>query len=101
MYFKNLFEPLSVGGLEAPNRLVLPGMHTNLGGENVGISEKGTDFVVARAEGGFGMVCVGIIDSYPWNFTSEGDYLLSTDEHVANHAEATAAIRDHGAIPYA
>jgi 2,4-dienoyl-CoA reductase (NADPH2) len=101
MYFKNLFEPLSVGDLEASNRLVLPGMHTNLGGDVVGISKKGKDFVVARAEGGFGLVCVGIIDSYPWEFTSDDDYHLSTDRHVKNHAEVTTAVKEHGSIPYA
>lgn len=101
MYFKNLFEPISVGGLEVRNRLVMPGMHTNLGGADVGVSEKGIDFAAARAKGGFGMVCVGIIDSYPWEFTSEDDYLLRTDRHVENHARAADAIREHGAVPYA
>lgn len=101
MYFRNLFDPLSVGDLESRNRLVLPGMHTNLGSETEGIREKGHDFALARAEGGFGMVSVGIIDSYPWEFTSEYDYHLSTERHVENHAEVAAAISNHGAIPYA
>lgn len=101
MYFKNLFQPLEIGELEARNRLVLPGMHTNLGGEDVGINEKGKDFALARAEGGFGMVSVGIIDSYPWEFTSEDDYHLSTEQHVENHAEVATAIREQESIPYA
>lgn len=101
MYFKNLFESIQVGDLEVKNRIVMPGMHTNLGGEDVGIDEKGKDFAVARAEGGFGMVCVGIIDSYPWEFTSEDDYLLQTERHVDNHVEVAEGIRAHGAVPYA
>lgn len=101
MFFKNLFTPMEVAGLEVPNRFVFNGMHSNLGGTEAGIREPGKDFIAARAAGGFGMVCVGIIDSYPWAFTSDLDYRLDAPEHVENHADVVEMIADHGAVSYA
>jgi 2,4-dienoyl-CoA reductase (NADPH2) len=99
MFFNNLFSPIEIEGIEVPNRLISPAMHTNLGGTDVGIAEKGKDYLVARAKGGFGMVCVGIVDSYPWDFTSDQDYLLSTEIHVENHREVVDGIQEYGSVP--
>jgi len=59
-----LFEPITIGGLSVKNRINMPPMHTNLGNEDEGITDAGIDFYVARAKGGFGLVGIGIIDSY-------------------------------------
>jgi len=65
MIFRRLFSTAAIGGIEVRNRLVMPPMHTNLGDPEAGI-----DFYVARARGGFGMVGVGIIDSFQFGHAS-------------------------------
>ncbi len=101
MIFPNLFRPGTVGKLKCKNRLVMPAMHTNLGSPEDGISEAGIDFYVARAKGGFGMIGVGIIDSYQFDHASPGEFLLDSPRHVSVHARLVKLLQEEGALAFA
>mgnify|MGYP003546947245 FL=1 len=97
-----LFEPITIGGLSVKNRINMPPMHTNLGNEDEGITDAGIDFYVARAKGGFGLVGIGIIDSYfVKGAGSPLEYFLENDRHIANYARCVKEIKKYGAVPYA
>ncbi len=97
-----LFEPITIGGLQIPNRITMPPMHANLGNKTDGITEAGHDFFIARAKGGFGLMGVGIIDSYYVEGASGPlEYFLDNDRHVKNYARLVKDITRHGGVPYA
>ena len=97
-----LFEPIKIGPLKVPNRLVMPPMHTNLGGRDDGIARDGVDFYVARAKGGFGLLGVGVIDAYfVEGAGSPHEFFLDNDRHVRAYARMVRLIKKHGAVPYA
>lgn len=64
MILRKLFEPITIKGLHVNNRVVMPPMHSNMGNMEQGITDEAIDFFSARAKGGFGMIGVGVIDTY-------------------------------------
>lgn len=102
MLTPHLFEPIRLGRLEAPNRIAMPPMHTNLGGREDGIAPDGVDFYVARAKGGFGLLGVGVIDAYfVEGAGSPHEFFLDNDRHVRAYARMVKQIKKYGAVPYA
>ena len=53
-----LFSPITIGGVEIPNRIVLPAMTTRLADEQGYVTEDLLAYYRARAEGGVGLVTV-------------------------------------------
>ena len=53
-----LFEPLEVGGMTLPNRIMVPAMVTRLSGEDGHVNQDITDRYVRYAEGGTGLIVV-------------------------------------------
>ena len=102
MLTPNLFEPIQIGGLHVRNRINMPPMHTNLGNEEEGITDAAIDFLSARAKGGFGLIGVGVIDTYfVHGAGSPLEMFLRNERHVRNYARCVAAIKNYGAVPYA
>ena len=97
-----LFEPITIGGLRVPNRLTMPPMHANLGSMQEGITDRGIDFYVARAKGGFGLMGVGVIDAFFVDHAgSPHELFLDNDLHVQRYARLVQELRRHGTVPYA
>jgi 2,4-dienoyl-CoA reductase (NADPH2) len=102
MILKKLFEPISIKGLMARNRIVMPPMHNNLGSLEEGITDQAIDFFSARAKGGFGMIGIGVIDTYFMaGASSPRAFFLSSDRHRRKHTKAVKAIKKYGALVYA
>jgi hypothetical protein len=59
MIFPRLFSPGHTGRLEVRNRAAKPAVQTNPGDPPEGITDKGVEFYLARARGGFAMDGVG------------------------------------------
>ncbi len=56
----HLFSPITIGTMTAKNRLLMPAMSINFGVDAQGfVTEQLTDYFVARARGGAGMLLVG------------------------------------------
>ncbi|MBT8338966.1 MAG: FAD-dependent oxidoreductase [Desulfatitalea sp.] len=57
---KHLFEPITIGGLTARNRILMSPMSVNFGVDDDGnVTEQLTAYFIARAKGGAGMMLVG------------------------------------------
>ncbi len=99
MIFKKLFEPITIKGLQIRNRIVMPPMHSNQGNLEEGISDEAIDLFAARAKGGFGLIGIGVIDTYFMEGASSPHaFFLQNDAHVAKHAEAVKRIKHYGAV---
>ncbi len=58
--FVNLFSPVRIGSMKAKNRLLMSAMSINFGVDDKGwVNEQLTEYFVARARGGVGMMLVG------------------------------------------
>lgn len=58
MRFPNLFQPLTVRGMEIPNRICMPAMDVNLGNEHGEVTDRHVAFLRERAKGGAGLIVV-------------------------------------------
>ena len=60
MPFPHLFQPIHIGSLKSKNRLLMSAMSINFGVDDKGhVTEQLIRYMVARAEGGVGMMLVG------------------------------------------
>ena len=58
--FPHLFDPITIGSMTARNRLMMPAMSINFGVDEQGyVTDQLTEYFVARARGGAGMLLVG------------------------------------------
>lgn len=89
-----LFEPLRIGSLELPNRIVMPAMHLAMA-RNFQVSDSIVDFNARRAQGGAGLLVVGYatVDLVSGNPTNIGAH---SDDHVPGLARLAQAIQAHG-----
>lgn len=102
MILRKLFEPIVIKNLQIKNRIIMPPMHANLGNMEDGITDQAMDFYVARAKGGFGMIGVGVIDTYfvP-GASSPFSLFLMNERHIKNHRKVVQEIKKYGAVVYA
>ena len=56
--FKKIFEPLKIGSLEIPNRIVMSPMVTHYATDNGTVTQRNIDYYVERAKGGIGLITV-------------------------------------------
>ena len=102
MLLQKLFEPIEIGRLSVKNRLVMPAMHINLGSEEEGLTDQAIDFYETRARGGFGMIGVGIIDAYKFDFSSPGEMLLDgKPKHIAQHRKMVQRAHAYDTVVFA
>ena len=57
-HYPNLFEPLQIGGMTLPNRIVMGSMHTGLE-DRVWDTDKLAAYFAERAKGGAGLIITG------------------------------------------
>ncbi len=90
-----LFEPVTIGGLELKNRLIMPAMHLNFtpGGD---VNEKIIEFYRLRAKGGVGLIIVGgaSVDRLGSNPLMLG---LHEDRFIPGLRELVKAVKNEGA----
>lgn len=102
MIYRKLFEPLRIRGLTLKNRIVMPPMHNNLGNMEEGLTDRAIDFFAARAKGGFGMIGIGVIDTYfVQGASSPHAFYLMKDRHLEQHRKVVREVRKYGAVVYA
>jgi len=101
MILRKLFEPINIMGLQVKNRIIMPPMHTNQGSMKDGIEDAAIDFYFSRAKGGFGMIGVGVIDTYFFPDASSPNALfLMNDDHIKKYQILTKKVRTEGAVIY-
>jgi 2,4-dienoyl-CoA reductase (NADPH2) len=93
--FPHLFEPLTVGSLTLPNRVVMGSMH--LGLEEVdGGFEKMAAFYAERARGGVGLIVTGGVSPNHAGRPFDVGATMNSSEDVERHRPVTHAVHDEG-----
>jgi len=94
MKLEKLFEPIQIGSLQLPNRIIMPAITTYFDYENL---EKQIAFFSARAAGGAGMLTVGALQTlYPGRRDHVWSMNLHNDEDIPKLRRLTRAIEQNG-----
>ena len=90
-----LFQPIKIGKLEIPNRILMPAMHMNMA-RDFEVTDQLVDFYAERARGGAGMITVGYatVDEMSGTVANIGGH---KDEFIPGLARLAGAIRENGA----
>lgn len=89
-----LFEPLAIGSMRLPNRLVLPAMVTRLSGEDGHVNDDIRARYVRFAKGGVGLV---VLEAMAVHSAKSGPLLrISSDDFVPGLADLRRRIHDAG-----
>ena len=95
--FRKLFEPLDVGSLTLPNRVVMGSMHLGLEEAESGF-EAMAEFYAERARGGVGLIITGGVSPNHAGRPFEVGATMSTAADVRQHQLVTRAVHDAGGL---
>jgi 2,4-dienoyl-CoA reductase-like NADH-dependent reductase (Old Yellow Enzyme family)/thioredoxin reductase len=96
MDFKRLFSPAKVGRLEIKNRFVVPPMGTGLANEDGTVTQPLTDYWVARAKGGWGLLIMEFTAVDPLGKWIPCALGLWDDRHIPGLRKLTDALHKYG-----
>ena len=92
--YPHLFQPLDLGHVVLPNRVLMGSMHTGL--EEVGDFERVAEFYAARARGGVGLMVTGGMAPNREGGVLPGAAGLFSEQDIANHRVVTERVHDAG-----
>lgn len=92
--YPHLFEPLDLGFVTLPNRVLMGSMHTGL--EEIGDFDRVAAFYGARAQGGVGLIVTGGMAPNREGGVLPGAAGLFTDRDIANHQKVTDRVHEEG-----
>jgi len=93
--YPHLFQPLEVGHLTLPNRVLMGSMHTNLEEAPNGF-ERLAVFYAERARQGVSLIVTGGIAPNPEGAVFQGAATLERQSQLADHQRVTAAVHAEG-----
>ena len=92
--YPHLFEPLDLGHVTLPNRVLMGSMHTGL--EELGDFDRVAAYYARRAEGGVALMVTGGMAPNREGGVLPGAAGLFTDKDMANHGRVCEAVHDAG-----
>ncbi|MFC1961693.1 FAD-dependent oxidoreductase [Chloroflexota bacterium] len=96
--FPKLFEPLQLGKMHLRNRIVMPGMGTNLADEDGNVTQQLIDHYKERARGGAGLI---IVEScaviFPQGKNIARSPSVDSDKFLPGLSKLAQEIKKHGA----
>ena len=92
--YPHLFQPLDLGHVTLPNRVLMGSMHTGL--EEIGDFDRVAAFYGARARGGVGLMVTGGMAPNREGGVLPGAAGLFTEADIANHQKVTGRVHDEG-----
>jgi 2,4-dienoyl-CoA reductase-like NADH-dependent reductase (Old Yellow Enzyme family) len=96
-HYPHLFNPIQIGSMTAPNRLLMSAMSINFGVDDRGrVTEQLTEYFVARAKGGAGMMLVGGGAVHPTGLELPDLPALWTDDCIPALKRMVDAVRPYG-----
>jgi 2,4-dienoyl-CoA reductase-like NADH-dependent reductase (Old Yellow Enzyme family)/thioredoxin reductase len=96
--FKQLFSPIKIGPLSAKNRLLMSAMSINFGVDDNGhVTDQLTQYFIARASGGTGMMLVGGGAVDPSGIELPNLPILWDDSCIPSLKKMTTAVKPYGA----
>src|SRR5262245_65967249 len=93
--YPKLFQPLDLGFMTLPNRIVMGSMHTRLETMDRPL-ERIARFYVERARGGAALIITGGFSPNAEGLMEPGAPLLDRPEQLGEHRPITAAVHEPG-----
>lgn len=97
MALRHLFSPISIGGVEVRNRIVMPPMRTGYGTAEGRVTERLLGYYEARAKGGVGLVIVEVTTVHPRRKYTPNSLGLFEDGQIPGWRELSRVVHSHGA----
>ncbi len=96
--YKNIFKPLTVKQMTVKNRVIMPPMGSNYGGQNGEFEEAHMDYYEQRAKGGTGLIIVenACVD-YPLGSNGTTQIRINHDCFIPALHKLTEKVHKHGA----
>ncbi|HEX75300.1 MAG TPA: FAD-dependent oxidoreductase [Dehalococcoidia bacterium] len=94
---KKLFEPVCIGTMEIPNRIVMPPMGTNMANPDGTVSERIRNYYAERAKGGVGLIIVEIACIYPGGKGIPNQLCIDRDEVISGLRSLVDAVHQYSA----
>ncbi len=96
MPYSHLFQPIQIGRLESKNRLLMSAMSIHFGVDEKGyVTEQMIRYMVARAEGGVGMMLVGGGGVHPTGVELPHLPAMWEDDCIPGLKKLAAAVKPH------
>ena len=93
--YPHLFQPLQLGPLALPNRILMGSMHTNLEETPDGFARL-AHFYAERAHAGVGLIVTGGIAPNPEGAVFQGASALTDESQLAEHRQVVEAVHAAG-----
>ena len=93
--YPHLFQPLQLGPLRLPNRILMGSMHTNLEEAQDGF-DRLAHFYAERARAGVGLIVTGGIAPNPEGAVFQGAHALTDESQLAEHRQVVEAVHAAG-----
>jgi len=98
-HYPHLFQPGRIGKVTVRNRLVMPPMATNYGGEDGEVTDRMIRYYEERAKGGVGLIIVENAQvDYPTGKNVVRQHRIDNDKFVPGLRLLATAIKRHGAV---
>ncbi|MDD5701099.1 MAG: FAD-dependent oxidoreductase [Dehalococcoidales bacterium] len=97
MEFRMLMSPVNIGSMQLKNRLVVPAMGTDYANADSSVSRQHTDYWLARARGGFGLLIVEVTAVDPGGKGSPRQPGIWDDSFIRGWKEFTDRLHQEGA----
>lgn len=94
---KKLFEPINIGTLKVPNRIIMPAMHTNYGDTAGYVTDQLIDYYVERAKNKVGLIIIELVGVAPGARVSPKQLYIHNDSYIPGLKKLASAIKDAGA----
>ncbi|RUR39071.1 NADPH-dependent 2,4-dienoyl-CoA reductase [Vreelandella populi] len=93
--YPHLFQPITIGHLTLPNRVLMGSMHTNLEEAPNGFARLAA-FYAERACEGVSLIVTGGIAPNPEGAVFQGAHALTDEAHLAEHQQVVKAVHAEG-----
>lgn len=91
--YEHIWKPGKIGKLELQNRLVMPGMGTNVMGR---ITDHDAAWYAARAKGGYGLIITEFMAIQPNGKAIAGEVVAADDSIIPDLRKLTDAVHQYG-----
>lgn len=95
--FTKLFEKIQLGTMELKNRIVMPAMGNNYAGDGGYVSQRTLDYYEARAQGGVGLIILGITAVSLEGRINNTQLTIADDSYITGLRQLAEIIQHHGA----
>ena len=99
MSIRKVLEPLDIGGIRLPNRIVFPAFQANYATKDGYVTERLTQMYEKLAQGGNGLILVGGIAVSDNGAPNTNPLRINSDKHIPGLKELFSRIKKGGAVP--